>query len=144
MSRPRLPEEVRERVRKQAGDRCGYCLSRQEYVWGKLEVEHIIPLKAGGLDSEENLWLACRPCNSHKSGKTAIADPTTKQLVPFFNPRTQAWQEHFTWSQDGTEIIGLTAIGRATVLALRLNDSRRVAVRRLWIEVGWHPPKEVS
>jgi hypothetical protein len=43
MSRPRIPEEVCERVRKQAGNRCGYCLSRQEYVWGTLEVEHIIP-----------------------------------------------------------------------------------------------------
>lgn len=141
MSRPHIPEHICERVRRQAGGRCGYCLSRQEYVWGTLEVEHIIPLAAGGTDAEENLWLACRPCNSHKGAQTEAEDPDTGQRVLLFNPRTQVWREHFTWSRDGTHIVGLTATGRATVVALRLNDSRCVAIRRLWVEVGWHPPE---
>jgi hypothetical protein len=141
MIRNRIPPELRDRVRQQAGDRCGYCLSRQEYVWGTLEVEHIVPLADGGADAEENLWLACRPCNSHKSSQTEAMDPETGQGVPLFNPRTQVWREHFAWSEDGTRIIGLTAIGRATVVALRLNDTRLVAIRQRWVEVGWHPPK---
>jgi len=41
MSRSRIPVEVRERVRRVAADRCGYCLSRQEYVLGRLHFEHI-------------------------------------------------------------------------------------------------------
>lgn len=141
MSRPHISEEIRERVRREAQDRCGYCQSRQEYIWGILEIEHIIPLSQGGLDSEENLWLACRPCNLYKSSQTKAADPDTGEIVALFNPRTQLWADHFTLSDDYTQIVGLTPIGRATVLALRLNDSRRVAIRRRWVEVGWHPPK---
>lgn len=141
MNGNRIPPELRERVRQQAGERCGYCLSRQEYVWGTLEVEHIVPLSAGGVDAEENLWLACRPCNSHKSSQTEATDPDTGHRVLLFNPRTQVWREHFAWSEDGVQIIGLNAIGRATVVALRLNDTRLVAIRRRWVEVGWHPPK---
>jgi len=141
MSRPYIHDAVRERVRRQAGERCGYCLSRQEFVWGKLEIEHLIPLALEGTDDEENLWLACRLCNLQKSDQIEAYDPLTGQRVHLFNPRMQFWWDHFMWSQDGTLIIGLTPIGRATVIALQLNESLRIAVRRRWVEVGWHPPK---
>lgn len=141
MSRSYIPEDMRERVRRQAGDRCGYCLSQQVYVWGKLEIEHIIPLALEGTNDEENLWLACRLCNLQKSDQTEAYDPLTGQRVHLFNPRVQFWWDHFMWSHDGTLIIGLTPIGRATVIALQLNESLRIAVRRRWVEVGWHPPK---
>jgi 5-methylcytosine-specific restriction endonuclease McrA len=32
------------RVRKRAQQRCDYCQSPQRYVFGKLEVDHIIPI----------------------------------------------------------------------------------------------------
>ncbi|MEA5469208.1 hypothetical protein VB714_10030 [Spirulina sp. 06S082] len=57
-----------------------------------------------------------------------------------FNSRQQRWSDHFQWSKDGTEIIGLTACGRATVAALQLNNSLAVVVRRNWVRAGWHPP----
>ena len=62
-----------------------------------------------------------------------------KQQTPLFNPRQQSWVEHFAWSEDSTEIIGLTACGRATVEALKMNNLRMVRARRLWASVGWHP-----
>ncbi|OQY59936.1 MAG: hypothetical protein B6245_04170 [Desulfobacteraceae bacterium 4572_88] len=37
--------------------------------------------------------------------------------IVLFNPREQNWSEHFRRSDDGLHIIGLTAIGRATVNA---------------------------
>jgi hypothetical protein len=43
---------------------------------------------------------------------------------------------------DGTEIVGMTAIGRATCLALNMNNSLIVEARRRWVAVGWHPPPE--
>lgn len=43
MSDGYVSEEVRLRVRAQAGDRCGYCLSPQRLVLGWLEIEHILP-----------------------------------------------------------------------------------------------------
>jgi len=47
-------------------------------------------------------------------------------LVSLFNPRNQEWKEHFTWNQEGTEIMGITACGRATIVALRLNNNLAV------------------
>ena len=41
-----------------------------------------------------------------------------------------------------TEIIGLTATGRATIAALRLNNPEIVAARSLWVQAGWHPPRD--
>jgi len=47
-----IPEEVRHRVRTQAGNRCGYCLSSQHLVLGSLEIEHIVPTARNGSDEE--------------------------------------------------------------------------------------------
>lgn len=136
----RISEEVRRRVRADAGERCGYCLSPQRLVLGWLEIEHIIPQAADGSDDEENLWLACRLCNNYKGAQTAARDPETGDLVSLFNPRRQVWSEHFAWSGDGSRILGLTPIGRATVIALQLNNLIAVTVRREWTAAGWHPP----
>lgn len=134
-----ISEEVRSKVREQASDRCGYCLSLQKYVLGILEIEHIIPKAAGGTDDEENLWLACRLCNSYKGVQTQGQDSVSNRKVKLFNPRQQKWSRHFVWVNDGTHITGLTACGRATVLALQLNNPYAVTVRQAWISAGWHP-----
>ncbi len=137
-----ISEELREKVRQQAGNRCGYCLAYQEFVLGVLEMEHIVPVAAGGSDDEENLWLACRACNNAKGTKMEGLDPLTRRHVPLFNPRRQSWWEHFRWSASGVEIIGITPTGRATVIALDLNNVISLMVRRNWVRADWHPPKE--
>jgi hypothetical protein len=53
-----LSEALRDRVRRAAGDRCGYCQSPQRLVLGRLEIEHIRPRAIGGSDDEENLWYS--------------------------------------------------------------------------------------
>ncbi|MDQ3011350.1 MAG: HNH endonuclease [Acidobacteriota bacterium] len=140
MSSGYVSESVRQSVREAFGNRCAYCLSSQRYTNSKLEIEHIIPKAIGGSDDELNLCLACRLCNSYKSIQTEAVDPTSNAVVPLFNPRTQAWSEHFQWSRDGVRVIGLSVIGRATVEALQLNNETAVNVRRNWVSVGWHPP----
>jgi hypothetical protein len=45
-------------------------------------------------------------------------------------------------ANGGTHIVGLTPTGRATVLALRLNNDYVVEARVLWIARQWHPPVE--
>ncbi len=107
-----------------------------------MHIEHIIPLVADGASTEDNLWLACPLCNGHKATQTDHLDSVTGESVPLFNPRQQNWVEHFRWSQDGTEIIGQTACGRATVIALKLNNQHLVRARRRWVAVGWHPPQD--
>lgn len=142
MSPADLSTSIEQRVREVAGHRCGYCLSPQKYVMGKLEIEHIIPRARDGSDDEFNLWLSCSLCNRYKGPQIIAIDSLDGATVPLFNPRTQIWSEHFRWSPDGTLVIGLTPIGRATVEALQLNNEVAVEVRRNWVLAGWHPPKE--
>ena len=143
MNRERIPADVERRVRAAARNRCGYCLSPQHLAMARLEIEHIIPRARGGSDDEENLWLARPICNRHKSDKIAGTDPESGDTVPLFNPCTQAWADHFRWSEDGLRIVGLTPVGRATVEALHLSDDPdALEVRSYWILAGWHPPEE--
>jgi HNH endonuclease len=135
-----VSEVVRAQIRERAQDRCGYCQSPQQYVLGLLELDHIIPIAKGGTDAEDNLWLACRLCNGFKGMQTHARDPGTSRQVRLFNPRRQRWARHFLWSDDGTRIIGRTACGRATVVALQLNHVIAMMVRREWVAAGWHPP----
>ena len=138
--RPYVPEHVRQQVEEEAQYRCGYCLTARRFTAKKLHVEHIIPIAAGGGSDVQNLWLACDLCNSYKGVQTHAVDPVTNQITPLFNPRQQDWHEHFAWSADGIYILGLTPTGRATSIALRLNNAFLVEARQWWVEAGWHPP----
>ncbi len=143
MARSYIPAATDERVRAAAGNRCGYCLGSQHLILARMHIEHIIPRARGGGDEESNLWLSCPICNGHKADKTHEKDPETKKVVPLFNPRTQNWFEHFCWSPDGLRIVGLTPVGRATVIALHLSDDpEALTVRSYWALAGWHPPAE--
>ena len=44
------------------------------------------------------------------------------------------------WTNNGTAIAGTTAVGRATIEALNLNNEYIVRSRRRWVSIGWHPP----
>lgn len=143
MVRVYVPVDIARRVRESARNRCGYCLSPQHLVLGRLQIDHILPRSKGGLTEESNLWLCCSLCNSYKGDRTSAIDPETGNSVAIFNPRKQEWFAHFRWSDDGLHIVGLTPIGRATVGALHLNDDQdALVVRSYWVQAGWHPPKE--
>lgn len=88
-------------------------------------------------------WSTSYPrCNESKGKLIEAVDPQTGESMPLYNPRTQEWATHFAWSEDGTRIIGQTAVGRATVEALSLNDDLRVRARAIWVEAGYHPPDQ--
>lgn len=142
MTQDHIPAELRRQVMQDAGHRCGYCLSDEALTGMSLSIDHIIPRAAGGATEQENLWLACRPCNEFKGAQTHATDPESGETVPLFNPRWQDWYEHFAWSSDGTRILGLPPIGHATMIALRLNRPMLVRARRRWVAAGWHPPEE--
>lgn len=137
-----VPASVRERVAVQARYRCGYCLTPEAIVGTPMEIDHIMPQSLGGLTEEANLWLACSLCNSHQGDRIAALDPPTGVIVRLFDPRNLTWCDHFAWTLDGLGIVGLTAIGRATVVALNMNRPSLVKARQLWVAAGWHPPAE--
>lgn len=115
-------------VRTRAGDCCEYCQSHQDREpFFRFQIEHIIPKQHGGGDDESNLALACPHCNRHKGPNLAGLDPLTDSLAPLFHPRHQRWDEHF--AHRGPLIMGQTAVGRATVRVLNMNDRLRVAHR---------------
>jgi hypothetical protein len=107
-------------------------------------VEHIMPRSRGGQTVDSNLALSCPNCNLHKSARITAFNSATDVEVPLFNPRTDAWQEHFAFSADHAHIIGLTPIGRATVAALCFNNPEHVDARHLWVAGGWYPPPYVA
>lgn len=101
-----------------------------------------MPLSLGGVDDLENLALACFHCNRRKTNRLTAVDPQSNQETPLFNPRRQVWHEHFVWSTDGLWILGLTAVGRATIATLALNRDRVINIREADKAVGRHPPAE--
>jgi hypothetical protein len=142
MSRSYVPKALRDRVARQARYRCGYCLTQESIVGTPMEIEHIVPEALGGLTIEDNLWLACSLCNDHKGDRIAAPDPFSGEIVRLFDPRHQVWADHFAWADEGARIVGLTLVGRATIMGLNLNRPTLVVARRAWISVGWHPPSD--
>jgi hypothetical protein len=45
-----LSETLRQQVRDRSGNRCEYCLSHQDYIMGRLQIDHIQPIVKGGTD----------------------------------------------------------------------------------------------
>ena len=136
-----LSEATRARVRQRAKNRCEYCLCHQDFVFAMFQIDHIWPVSLGGMHEEENLCLACEMCNQYKWARVEGIDPLSGKQASLFNPRQDHWNDHFIWSEDGTEIVGLTETGRATIAVLRMNNKFAVTVRKNWCNVGWHPPE---
>jgi hypothetical protein len=139
-----IPKPLRAAVRGRAGGRCEYCQSAEIYCGYEFEIDHITPVSAGGLTTLENLALACSHCNAHKSARIQAPDPQTDILTDLYHPRQDHWDEHFAWSEDGTRVVGLTDVGRVTILALQMNNSTIVFARAFWVEYGVHPPMPES
>ena len=136
-----IPVELQRQVRAHFRDCCAYCRTAEALTVAIFEFEHIVPRSVGGETIFENLCLSCPTCNRYKATLQTALDPTTQQTVPLFHPHRQVSEEHFRWSEDGTELVGLTPIGRATVTALKMNYPQLIRVRRMWVKVGEHPPK---
>lgn len=134
--------KLRNLVKKRADFHCEYCRIPEDFSPQPFCFEHILPKFAGGKTSAENLALACQGCNSFKATRTEFDDDLTNESVKLFNPRESKWTEHFIWNEDYTEIIGITAQGRATVKALKMNRLGLVNLRRVLYLTGGHPPIE--
>lgn len=129
----------RAAIEQRANGRCEYCRAPQRICGYRFHIEHIVPRSRGGTDDPSNLALACGPCNLAKGSRTYASDPGTSHVVDLFHPRHHRWEEHFTWSDDCCTLIGLTAIGRATIAALDVNLSLRQEARIAWRELGLLP-----
>ncbi len=140
MSPQRLSDENQQIVRQRAKYLCEYCHSSEKWQYVAFTIDHIKPVSHGGSENIDNLALACFHCNRQKSNQVEADDPTTGITVPLFNPRLEDWSTHFRWSLDSLYIQGITAIGRATISALKLNRERIIIIRSADLIVNRHPP----
>ena len=140
MSSERPSLALRQRVAERACGCCEDCFTRRRFSCDPFSVEHDLPQSRGGTSEPGNLALACQGCNNHKHMHVGGVDPVTGAGVPLYHPRTGIWSEHFAWTEDYTEIVGLTARGRATVLRLQLNRPEVVALRTVLAAARLHPP----
>ena len=129
-----MDARLREAVRQRAQGCCEYCQFPEPFTRVPFQIDHIIPEKHDGPTTFENLALACFFCNTHKGPNLSGLDPQTGELSRLFHPRQDRWQEHFRW--EGAILIGLTAVGRATLQVLRINRADAVAVRQSLLEEG--------
>lgn len=116
------------------GDACGKgqradasCLLSQAGQEATFHVDHVVPVKVGGVTEAENLALACVSCSLRKAARQQVVDPQTGQEVVLFNPRKNEWHWHFRL--EGVHLLGITQCGRATVAALAMNRPLALSLR---------------
>lgn len=123
-----------EAVAERAAHRCEYCHLPAKYSQLRFVCDRIIARKHGGADEPANLAYSCPHCNSHKLDNIAGLDQSSAEPVRSFNPRRDIWTEHFRW--DGAQLLGLTAIGRTTVMVLAVNNLERLRARQTLLAEG--------
>jgi hypothetical protein len=136
----RLTQQQRNLIKQRANNCCEYCKSQAKFSSDSFSIEHIIPRSKGGTSDLDNLAVACQGCNNFKYSHTQAIDPITGELAQLYHPRQQDWQDHFTWSRNLTQMLGLTPIGRATIERLRLNREGVVNLRQALASIDQHPP----
>lgn len=78
----------RERVLSRDGRRCAYCGTDE----GQMHIDHIIPRKAGGDHSMDNLQVLCKSCNLRKSAKSEGVFLSQAATPPVFSRNTSPTQ----------------------------------------------------
>jgi len=133
-----ISREQRRKIRLLAGNCCEYCRIAQTGRLLLFQVDHMIAVKHGGTDADDNLCLACSECNLYKGSNVAGIDPVTGQPVRLYDPRQQEWNDHFDIQPQAMRF-GRTPEGRVTILVLRLNDELRVRQRFGELRAGDYP-----
>jgi len=125
---------VRNLVRERSGNRCEYCRLPQACYDLTFHIEHVVASQHQQDDHPSNLALACDRCNLHKGTNLVTIDHETGKQLPLFNPRTDSWDEHFTFVD--AEIVGKSPTGRATARLLQMNSERRLLLRKRLFSSG--------
>lgn len=132
-----ISTSLRQLINDRAGGKCEYCLIHQDFSIYSHEVDHAVAVKHGGSSTEENLVLACLSCNRYKGSDLTSIDPITKEITSLFNPRSYKWSNHFQLKESS--ILGITAIGRTTIFLLKLNEPKRLLIRKALISQQLYP-----
>ena len=72
---------IRSRILRRDLFICQYCNQEADTV------DHVIPRRLGGLDSDDNLVASCKRCNYAKGGRFFARDRTPPTPLSFSNPQ---------------------------------------------------------
>jgi hypothetical protein len=100
-----------------------------------LDVKLIISLASSM--AEDNLAYACMICNRLKGSDLGSISQGTGELVRFFNPRIDRWEDNF--ELNGAYIKTLTEIGEVTARIFDFSGEERVLEREELISLGRYP-----
>lgn len=132
-----ISEKLRAFVARRAAHRCEYCLMHEDDLVLSAHIDHILSVKHHGATEPDNLAYSCLVCNANKGSDIATVLLPDRELVRFFSPRIDRWEEYFEVSNG--LILPKTRIGEATVKILDFNAPERVERRRLLIDIGRYP-----
>ena len=79
-------KKIRERILR----RDSYCCQQCGQDNGKLHIDHIIPRRLGGGDSDSNLQTLCQKCNLSKGGRFFGIGKTPPTLHEVFIPQNES------------------------------------------------------
>jgi hypothetical protein len=137
MSVTSIAADLRRLVVARAEGICEYCLISEDDAFYGCEADHIISEKHGGATTSDNLAMACVFCNQAKGSDVGSIDWERNAFVRFFNPRTDAWADHFAFVEARIE--GTTPIGIVTARILGFNAADRVSERTVLQNSGRYP-----
>jgi hypothetical protein len=140
MRKKSIPLKLRTEVRERANHLCEYCMANAQYSECPFDCDHTVAEISGGATTAANLALSCHGCNLYKNKHGDGKDPDTGKMERLFNPRSDVWIEHFSWSNDCTVIVGKTPTGRATIDRLKMNRPGLQRQRAVLKANGVHPP----
>ncbi len=136
MSNRYIPDTWRKLVSERAFCLCEYCLIHEDDTILICPIDHVIPLKHGGLHLPENLAFCCVYCNRFK-GTDIGTFLLSSQFERLYNPRKDIWKMHF--ELDGALILHKTPIGEATIKILKMNEVDRIIERQSLIDESRYP-----
>lgn len=135
MSITHIPAEMRRTVRLRAHNRCEYCGIREDDTEFGCEVDHVLSEKHLGKTELDNLAFACFFCNRNKGSDIgSVRSAGDPEFIRFFNPRTDAWSEHFEFDAQG-RIAPKSDIGLVTARILGFNSENRLLERRALLDL---------
>lgn len=137
MSRGTITVKQRREIATRANFRCEYCLLAERVSYFSFHIEHIRSIKHGGNNNLENLAYCCPDCNFYKGTDVGTFVGSELNLVRFFNPRIDIWQEHFE-IQDA-KIYGKSEIGTATIQIFKFNEIDRLIFRKQLSDLDLYP-----
>jgi hypothetical protein len=134
--RKSFSNQIKNQIASRAGFKCEYCLLPDKVSFYNFHIDHIKSLKHGGSSDLDNLAYCCPECN-HFKGSDVGSFWKDDELIRFYNPRKDEWQEHFELLEGA--ILGKTEIAKVTERIFKFNEIDRLIFRQELIQLGHYP-----